>query len=155
MTRNQIHPLYRLLFLYLEPLVLLSGAAIAFFLPNTYLSTVHAIPPHSAAHADILPSHPTLRILTVQLANVFVLFCLFEACILRATEDVRVWRAFLACALWGDLAHLTIVSGLGVDVGEGLLGLGMADWAKPVLMIIVRMAFLLGFGIKIDNLKRS
>ncbi|MCJ1334695.1 hypothetical protein MMC10_011407 [Thelotrema lepadinum] len=151
-SRSQIHPFYRLLFLYLEPLILLAGAAIAFFLPSTYLSTIHAVPPHSALYPDILPSHPTLRILTAGLANVYALFCLFEACILRATDDVHVWRTFLACALWGDVAHLAIYSGLGVNVeGGGLLGLGMADWAKPMLMIFVRVAFLLGLGSKVEK----
>lgn len=149
--RTHIHPFYRLLFLYLEPLVLLAGAVIAFFLPSTYLSTIHAVPPPSVLYPNILTSHPTLRILTAGLANVYMLFCLFEACILRATDDVHVWRTFLACALWGDLAHLAIFSGLGVNVGEDLLGLGMADWAKPVLMILARIAFLLGLGMKVEK----
>jgi hypothetical protein len=145
---SHIHYFYRLLFLYVEPTILLAGAYIAFFLPTTYLSTVHAIPTFSSSP---ITSHPTTALLLAQLTNVYILFFLLETTILRTTPDTRVWGAFLRAALVADLGHLAIVAGFGVGVGWGTLGrvheLGLADWGKPGFMLVSRCAFLMGVGV--------
>ena len=96
-----------------------------------------------------------MSVLLAQLTNVYVSFFLLETVLLRVSSDLRVWRAFLACALVADVGHLIIVARLGVDVGWRVWELGVADWAKPGIMILGRGAFLMGWGMSEGRGKRK
>jgi hypothetical protein len=132
--------------------MILIGAYLALFDPQTYLSTVHAISSNSPSDSNAIATNtPTISVLLAQLANVYVLFALLESTVLHASSDHNVWRAFLRAALVADLGHLLIVSQRGAEVSWATLGrlteLGVADWGKPVTMVLFRGAFLLGVGL--------
>ncbi len=51
-----------------------------------------------------------------QLTNVYVLFALNEALVLRSILDIKVWRTIQELLMIVDFGHLCIVFGLGADV---------------------------------------
>lgn len=146
--QDQVHPLYKLVFIYVEPALVLIGAYLALFHPETYLLTVHALP----SEHHYFSANRTTEVLLAQLANVYVLFPLLEHKVLRTTSNIRVWRAVVQALLVADLGHLAVVVFVGIDVNGQTLGrlteLGVADWAKPVVMAAIRIALLLGVGVK-------
>ncbi|KAL8283379.1 hypothetical protein RQP46_005789 [Phenoliferia psychrophenolica] len=97
-TSPTIPALYRLFFLYIEPISALVGAYFAHFDPSEYLVLTHA-PSFSP------PTTGTTAVLS-QLANLYLLFAMNEAFVLRSTTDVRVWRTLLFGLLVADLGHL-------------------------------------------------
>lgn len=120
------------------------------FTPAKYLSTVHATPT-ALSPLTTLPdpsADPTIKVLLAQLTNVYVLFGLLEATLLRSTDDPNVWRAWIRAALLADFGHLLIVTNLGLDIGWRVWELGIADWGKPACMIVFRVAFLIGLGVR-------
>lgn len=155
--RHTVHLVYRVLFLYLEPLALLIGAYMTLFTPAKYLSTVHATPTASSPLAALLdPSaDPTIKVLLAQLTNVYILFGLLEATLLRSTDDSNVWRAWIRAALLADFGHLLIVTKLGLDIGWRVWELGIADWGKPSCMIVFRVAFLVGLGVRGNEIRTA
>ncbi|KAI9685657.1 MAG: hypothetical protein M1822_004217 [Bathelium mastoideum] len=153
--RRRIPILYRFVFLYLEPISVLIGAYLALFRPTTYLTAVHALPPSADLSTAPTKYGPTVNVLLAQLANVYILFPLLERSVLGSTQDVRVWRAMLRALLVADVGHLLIVGNISADVGLQLFvrlrEIGLADWAKPLCMIIVRTAFLCGWGLLMER----
>lgn len=103
--------LYRLFFLFIEPISALVGAYYAHFQQREYLLLTHA------SSAPVLTPIPTgTSIVLSQLANLYLLFALNEALVLRATVDLRVWKTVLFVLLVADLGHLYTVKALGLDV---------------------------------------
>lgn len=144
--KTPYHWIYSLFFLYVEPLSIFAGALIAFFLPRTYLNIVHANP-NSRVLSDAHPIALETRVLLSQLANVYILFALNEALVLRSTSDGKVWRTMQSVLLIADFGHLCIVFGLGGDVWSSIGDLSAADWGKPLLFMTLRIAFLLRIGL--------
>jgi hypothetical protein len=100
--------LYSLFFLVLEPISALVGAYFAHFHPSTYLTLTTPLSPSPSS----LPLSTTIAL--TQLANLYLLFTINEALVLRSTSDLRVWRTLLFGLLVADLGHLWSVRGLGV-----------------------------------------
>ncbi|EJD39467.1 hypothetical protein AURDEDRAFT_71149 [Auricularia subglabra TFB-10046 SS5] len=96
---SDIPLVYRTFFLVVEPLSALAGAYYAYFAPSTY---------RAAARPDAAGA-----VALYQLANLYLLFCLNEHCVLSATQDRRVWRALLFGLLVADFGHLMSVWSLG------------------------------------------
>lgn len=143
--------IYRLFFLYIEPLSIFIGAIIAFFFPKTYLEIVHAA--HTSQTLPYSrPNAPDTQILLSQLANVYILFALNEALVLRSTSDIQVWRTMQKVLLIADFGHLCIVFGLGTNVRWDAGELSTTDWGKPLLFAGLRIAFLIGVGLESDEL---
>jgi len=107
MAHSNIPALYRLVFLWLEPLSICTGAVYAFFFQATYLRLTHA-----ASAPDAAVPLATSIVMT-QLANLYLGLTLLEACVLRATSDVKVWKTFIIGLLIADLGHLYSVSPVG------------------------------------------
>ncbi|KAI9695514.1 MAG: hypothetical protein M1836_006431 [Candelina mexicana] len=137
---------YRLFFLTIEPIATLVGAYFAHFQPQTYLDLTHA------------PSSPSLsiplgtQIVLTQLSNLYLVFALNEALVLRATSDLKVWRTLLFCLLIADLGHLYSVSGLGWDVYLNVMAWNAIDWGNMgfvYLGAMMRVAFLAGIGMPV------
>lgn len=135
---------YRLFFLYIEPISALVGSYYAFFKPDTYLRLTHA------------PSSPSLglplgtQVVLAQLSNLYLLFALNEALVLRSTEDLRVWRTLLFGLLVADLGHLYSVSSLGQEVYWKVATWTAMDWGNVAFVYLgatMRVAFLSGLGI--------
>jgi hypothetical protein len=138
--------IYALFFLTIEPLLALLGAFFAACRPQQYLELLDpaSAPPASA------PVPMASAIVLAQLANMYVLFTLNEALVLRATADLRVWRAMLLVMLIADAGHLASVAPLGWDVYWSVARWNRMDWGGigfVYLMAAMRIAFLAGVGL--------
>ena len=145
---SQLLPLtYRLFFLLIEPIAVLLGAYYAHFRPVSYLALTHA--PSAPASAEAIPLGTSIAL--SQLANLYLFFALNEAVVLRATGDLRVWRAVLFCLLLGDLGHLYTLRGLGMGIYYGVGGWNVMDWGNVPFVYLgagMRVAFLAGVGLE-------
>lgn len=139
---------YRASFLFIEPVFALAGAIIAHFKPVEYLQMTHsASAPVAAASLPL-----STRVVLTQLANLYLLFALNEALILRKTSDLRVWRTVLLGMLVADFGHLYSVMPLGTDIYWKITGWNIMDFGNIGFVYAgacLRMAFLLGFGLKV------
>lgn len=135
--------LYTFFFLTLEPLSTLSGALLAHLSPSTYLSLTD---PSSPAPAIPLATSIALH----QLANLYLLLALSESLVLRATADLRVWRAFLFCLLVADIGHLwTVRHAVGWAGYVRFWDWNAMDWGNIGFVYVaaaLRVAFLAGVG---------
>ncbi|KAI9724701.1 MAG: hypothetical protein M1828_003570 [Chrysothrix sp. TS-e1954] len=155
-TRPQISLIYTLFFLYIEPITALLGAYYAYNHPTLYLlSTTSAIPNTpsllSLTTASTLPLPPTATHITLrQLANLYLLFALNEAVVLRSTRDLAVWRTLLFGLLVADLGHLWSLAPLGGRAYWDVGGWGEMDWGNRGVVYAgmgLRGAFLGGWGV--------
>ena len=142
--RAQIADLYRYFFLYIEPISAFYGAYYAYFQPQTYLDLTHAAssPKHGIS--------TSVQIVLAQLANLYFLFAINEALVLRTTSDLRVWRTVLFCLLIADLGHLCSVQAAGWHIYWNVSSWNAIDWGNVAFVYIgasMRLAFLLGFGV--------
>ncbi|KAH7382188.1 hypothetical protein BKA66DRAFT_418541 [Pyrenochaeta sp. MPI-SDFR-AT-0127] len=143
-TRARIPAFYRLVFLWLEPVSILTGAVYAHLLPSVYLHLTHA-----ASAPSTLPI--STSIIMTQLANLYLGLALLEATVLRASCDPKVWRAFVMGLLVADVGHLYSVRALGWDIYWAWWRWNAIDWGNvPFVYFLavtrVLMLFGLGFG---------
>lgn len=134
---------YRLFFLVIEPISALVGAYYAHFQQEEYLSLTHA------ASAPAAIPRGTSVVLS-QLANLYLLFALNEAIVLRATGNLRVWKAVLFGLLVADLGHLYSVSAVGSRVYWDVASWNAIDWGNVPFVYFgasMRIAFLAGVGL--------
>jgi hypothetical protein len=111
---------YRLFFLYLEPVSALVGAFYAAAQPQTYLEL---LTPKVAGHSE--PDAPTLTSL-YQLANLYLLFAINEHFVLSSTTSLRTWRTLLFGLLLADFGHLATM--LPVAMEKGLMEVFLNCW---------------------------
>jgi hypothetical protein len=144
--------IYRLFFLWIEPFSTIVGAYYAHFLPATYLRLTHALSaPLSAASssdASLLPL--STRVVLSQLANLYFLFTLNEALVLRSTRDIRVWRTLLFGLLVADVGHLYSVYPLGPAIYWSFWKWNAIDWGNIAFVYCgaaMRISFLMGLGL--------
>jgi hypothetical protein len=100
---------YRLFFLSIEPLSTIIGAYYAHFRPLEYLQLTHLA-------STTTPTPLSTTVVLSQLANLYLLFAINEALVLRCTSDLKVWRTLLFGLLLADLGHLYSVKELGTSV---------------------------------------
>ena len=135
---------YRYFFLYIEPLSTVIGAYYAFFQQQKYLDLTHGL----SAPLTGIPT--STSIVLDQLANLYLLFALNEALVLRSTSDQRVWRIMLFCLLVADLGHLYSVRALGLQVYWNVAKWNAIDWGNIGFVYggaATRICFLLGIGL--------
>lgn len=135
---------YKLFCLYIEPVSTVVGAYYAWFEPVTYLELTHA---QSAPGILGLPvaTHVVLR----QLANLYMAFTLNEALVLRATNDLRVWRILLLGLLIADFGHLYACFPLGISYYYDVANWNSIAWGNIAFVYCgatTRICFLLGIG---------
>ncbi|KAF2092040.1 hypothetical protein K490DRAFT_31146 [Saccharata proteae CBS 121410] len=144
-TPSPIPAPYRTFFLFLEPVSALAGAYYAHFCPLTYLELTHRPSAPDPAH---LP--PATAIVLTQLANLYLLFAINEAVVLRSTNDLGVWKALLLGLLIADFGHLYSVSSLGPSVYYDYMRWNAIDWGNVGFVYLgatMRLAFLSGIGL--------
>ncbi|KAK7184798.1 hypothetical protein DPSP01_002232 [Paraphaeosphaeria sporulosa] len=133
---------YRILLLYLEPLMAFNGALLCLFAPALFLSTFS---PYLKYHADN-------QIIYNQLAATYTLFAFNQAVVLRVAKDLRVWRAIVLGILVCDTVHLW--AGFDVMRRDGTVWPGVwraEDWVAVGSLVVpmgLRTAFLAGIGVK-------
>jgi hypothetical protein len=138
---------YRASFLFVEPLFALFGAIFAHFRPLEYLQLTHAASAPTISAAIPLAT----SIVLTQLANLYLLFALNEALLLRSTSDMRVWRTVLLGCLIADFGHLYSVSALGPDIYWKIAQWNIMDFGNVGFVYAgasLRIAFLCGIGLK-------
>lgn len=139
--------IYRLFFLYIEPVSALVGAFFAHFRQDDYLLLTHAA---SAPAPGAIPTGTS--IVLSQLANLYLLFTLNEALVLRSTSDPRVWKTVLFGLLVADLGHLWTVRqlGLGIYLPWNFARWNAIDWGNIPFVYLgasMRAAFISGVGL--------
>ena len=102
---------YIIFFLWIEPAATLVGAYYSWLRPNEYLQLTH---PASAPGLLGLPisTEAALR----QLGNLYFCFAINEALVLRATNDLKVWRTLIVGLLIADFGHLYACFPLGLKM---------------------------------------
>lgn len=132
---------YRLLLLYLEPLMALNGSLLCLFAPRLFL---HTFSPYLSYHADN-------QIVYNQLAATYILFAFNQAVVLRIAKDLRVWKAIVVGILLCDTVHLW--AGFDVMHKDGTMNptnWRPEDWVAVLLLVVpmsLRTAFLAGLGV--------
>lgn len=111
-SQTQIPLLYRLFFLYIEPISALIGALYAVVLPSQYLNLLTL----SSASRTISTIETPVYMTLSQLGNLYTLFALNEHLVLSSTTSIRTWKTLLFCLLIADLGHLATMMPLGGDV---------------------------------------
>lgn len=138
---------YRLFFLTIEPISALVGAYFAHFRQHDYLTLTHA----ASTSTDSSGGIPVVTsVVLSQLANLYLLFTLNEALVLRTTADRRVWRTLLFGLLVADLGHLYSLRPLGSDVYWRADQWNVMGWGNVPFVYVgasMRLAFLLGVGL--------
>lgn len=144
---SKINPIYRIFLLYIEPVLALSGAYLAFFKPAKF---IFSTAPSSISSPFItLASHdPVIKFLSTDIAALYVLFTINEAVVLRLTRDYSVWKAVVFAMLVCDVGHLW-----GVYEADPMGSLNVGGWTFEesinngilVFGAILRIAFLSGF----------
>ncbi|KAF8863782.1 hypothetical protein BDZ45DRAFT_670022 [Acephala macrosclerotiorum] len=138
---------YTAFFLIIEPVSALVGAFYAHFRPLDYLQLTHA---SSSAYADASSIPTSTLIVLSQLANLYLLFAINEALVLRSTSDLTVWRTVLFGLLVADFGHLYTVRQLGVEIYWNALQWNKMDWGNVGFVYMgamMRMLFLAGVGL--------
>ncbi|KAI9803717.1 MAG: hypothetical protein M1833_000629 [Piccolia ochrophora] len=136
---------YRSFFLLVEPISALAGAFYAYMHPSLYLQLTHS--PSAPSSLDVPLS---TRIVLTQLSNLYLLFAINEALVLRSTRDLSVWRTVLACLLVADVGHLYSFKDLGLDIYWDLSQWTAMTWGSIGFVYAgaaMRLAFLTGVGL--------
>ena len=153
-TTPRIPLLYRLFFLYIEPISALVGAYFAALQPADYLAYLAPTPASAAAVASVAPPTPTL-ISLFQLANLYLLSALNEHFVLSSTSDQRVWRRLLFGLLVADFGHLATMIPLAQEKGFYDVFVNIPRWSAMEWGSVgfvyagasMRISFLSGLGI--------
>lgn len=136
---------YTVFFLWVEPLATLLGALCAFFWPQSYLNLTHP----ATALAKHLPMPTATWVALRQLGNLYLAFAMTEAAVLRATNDLRVWRALLVILLIADFGHLFSCLPLGLKVYYEVNKWSAIDWGNIAFVYCgatMRICFLTAVG---------
>jgi len=156
--------IYRLFFLYIEPISALVGSYYAAGQPTQYLSYL------SPTKITSTPIPPTETLITLyQLSNLYLLFALNEHFVLSSTRSLKTWRRLLLGLLIADFGHLATMWPLAVAVGKGAVAEGIwavfgnvwawdaMEWGSVGFVYMgatMRICFLLGVGLSLGkNLK--
>ena len=133
---------YRIIFLYIEPIAVTSGALQSFFTPTKFIKFLQPTP---------IAVPQELQIIFSYLAATYFLLAWIEAVVLRCTSSPEVWTTIQLGILLSDAFHLyASVVALGLDRFcdprkwrvEDRINLGLIAGNG-----MVRLMFVLGVGI--------
>ncbi|KAF2172014.1 hypothetical protein M409DRAFT_18244 [Zasmidium cellare ATCC 36951] len=135
---------YTAFFLYIEPVATAVGAYYAFLEQHQYMElTVPSV-------TGLAGVSTRENVVLNQLANLYFVFALNEAFVLRVTNDHRVWSVFLLGLLIADFGHLYSVNALGWPVYYQFWNWNKMYWGNLGFVYLgatMRTAFLLGLGL--------
>ena len=140
----QVASVYKYFFLFIEPISALTGAYYSYNQQQTYLDLTHAV----SSPKNGIPT--STQVVLAQLSNLYLLFAINEALVLRSTTDLKVWRTLLFCLLIADFGHLYSIKAVGWHVYWNVVGWNAIDWGNVACVYAgatMRLAFLLGFGV--------
>ena len=135
--------IYTLFFLWIEPVATAAGAYYAHFQQDEYMRLTMSSP------TAMLGVSTRESIVLEQLANLYFVFALNEALVLRATSDIRVWKTFLLGLLIADFGHIYSVNLVGPEVYYRFWEWNSMYWGNLGFVYVgaaMRTCFLLGLG---------
>jgi hypothetical protein len=144
---NQIHAVYRIYFLWVDPILTLMGMYVNLIDHN--LATL-------AFFSNVSPTE-TLKPFLYQIGGMGTSFVCLFVILLRYTNDVNIWKIVQFAILWADFTMLT-----SMYVAMRLEGrLAVSDWRQEdwfggvitVICTIIRALFVLGVGVKQTGVK--
>jgi len=114
-------------------------------------------------HAASAPSYTSTiplstSVVLSQLANLYFLFTLNEALVLRSTSDFRVWKTVLFGLLVADFGHLYSIKELGSEVYWNVLKWNAMDWGNVAFVYAgatTRIMFLAGVGLNTESGRKA
>ena len=137
--------IYRLLFLYIEPVAALGGTLITTFDPVSFLRTF------SPASTSSIYS-PLTQPIYDQVAALLFLFAWIQAVVLRSTDDIRLWKTILFGMFLCDVLHLySSYKILGPEMFFDPRMWRAEEWVNFGMLYGpggLRLAFCAGFGLK-------
>ncbi|KAJ7464353.1 hypothetical protein FB451DRAFT_1561676 [Mycena latifolia] len=146
--------IYRLFFLYIEPISALAGAYYAAFRPEDYLRDLSL--PGARPEPSSLTTQSNMVLL--QLANLYLLFALNESLVLSSTNSLKTWRRLLFGLLVADFGHLISMAPLGADVFWRVPDWNAMVWGSVGFVYAgasMRMSFLAGLGLPAETGDKS
>ncbi|KAJ9630237.1 uncharacterized protein PV06_03421 [Exophiala oligosperma] len=136
---------YIAFFQWIEPFSTLVGAFYAWLKPATYLELTHA-----QSAPGILGVPVSTEIVLRQLGNLYIAFAINEALVLRATADLKVWKALLLGLLIADFGHLFSCYPLGLTYYYDVRSWNSMAYGNILFVYcgaMTRICFLLGVGL--------
>ncbi|KAH8891402.1 hypothetical protein GQ53DRAFT_155367 [Thozetella sp. PMI_491] len=146
--QRRISPVYRVFFLWVEPVAAFVGSVMGLATPDDYFDSMSPV-------ATPLAQNPQFTVVFNQLAATYFLFAFNEAVVLRTTSELKVWKAMLFGIACCDLVHI-YATGLALGGLHTLVTPTVwrwQDWINLTMLyvpITMRIAFCLGVGIKDD-----
>lgn len=145
MASPHVPLLYRVLFLYIDPLLSTTGIIFPLFQPAFFMTS---LAPRTTA--DIY--HPKTEVVYTNLAALYFFVTFVAAVIPRISADLKVWKTLI----WGIVGcDLIMLYGNYRHMGSELFtqpGLwNSSEWTNNGILLgfgVIRVAFLMGIGIK-------
>lgn len=114
---------------------------------------------HAASAPSLASTIPlSTSVVLSQLANLYLLFTINEALVLRSTSDLRVWKTVLFGLLVADFGHLYSLKELGPEVYWNVLKWNAMDWGNVGFVCAgatMRMMFLAGVGLNTESGRKA
>ncbi|CAH0048980.1 unnamed protein product [Clonostachys solani] len=142
----QLPVVYSIFFLFIEPISALVGAFYSHFRQARYLELLNSASAPQAGEPVPLSTSVAMS----QLANMYLFFALNEAFVLRASPDIRIWRAVLLVLLIADVGHFYSMKDLGPQIYYDVGSWNAADWGNVpwvYMGAVLRLCFLGGVGL--------
>jgi hypothetical protein len=143
--------LYRIFFLYIEPISALAGAYYAAIHPSHYV--LDLVSPTQSNFTRTVLDTPT-RMSLSQLANLYLLFALNEHLVLSSTSSLKTWKRLLFCQLVADLGHLATMIPAGPEIFWNISKWNAMAWGSIGFVYLgttLRFCFLVGVGLGHDG----
>jgi hypothetical protein len=145
-TITRISLLYRIWFLYAEPIMAVAGTYLCIYQPERMLiGTV----PTPALNPTALAITPLTQMLLTNIGALYVLFAINEGIVLRLTKEKDVWLAVIAAMLVSDIGHLYAVYAIAPERMWELGGWNSDEWINYGTLwggALLRTCFLVGIG---------
>jgi hypothetical protein len=145
---TRIALIYKVWFLYFEPVAALAGTYLCLFKPDRFLSGTMPLPAYLAATSgSSVPITPLLRMMLINIGVLYALFAITEGVVLRLTKEKRVWLAVLAAMLICDVGHIYAVFEIAPGRVWQVGGWNSDEWVNYGTLTfgaVLRAAFLLG-----------
>ena len=149
---NRIALIYKIWFLYFEPVAAIGGTYLCASNPDRFLSGTLPLPAYlslATSPGPSVPITPLLRMMLVNIAALYALFAIIEGVVLRLTKEKSVWLAVLAAMLVCDMGHIYAVFEIGPERMWQVGAWNSDEWINYGTLTFgaaLRAAFLLGVG---------
>ncbi|KAH8594959.1 hypothetical protein B0O99DRAFT_652462 [Bisporella sp. PMI_857] len=137
--------IYRIYFLYLDPILALGGAYLIYTDPSKFLHST--IPQPLTLTPTTLT--PLLALLLTNIAALYVYLALNEALVLRLSSELKVWKAVILGLVISDAGHIYAVYAAAPERLFEILKWTNDEWINNgilILGLLLRIGFLVGFG---------